>query len=213
MKEKGRESLLEILSCEGLLSEEQIQSIKSKETLQRSKILKSKTHGLRHTLVDQSSISLIDIIESLKITSPNVDGKVITPDIIMMTVAKHINLPFLRIDPLKLDYEIVTQIISRPYAIRHQVVPIALTDNTLTIATADPFDMEAVDWIQRVTGHKVDVVVTTKSDIVKIITEFFGFKSAITSANKEMNVISDLGNLEQYKTEIDNRTRATDQHC
>jgi general secretion pathway protein E len=213
MKEKGRESLLEILSCEGLLSEEQIQSIKSKETLQRSKILKSKTHGLRHTLVDQSSISLIDIIESLKITSPNVDGKVITPDIIMMTVAKHINLPFLRIDPLKLDYEIVTQIISRPYAIRHQVVPIALTDNTLTIATADPFDMEAVDWIQRVTGHKVDVVVTTKSDIVKIITEFFGFKSAITSANKEMNVISDLGNLEQYvKLKSITELEATDQH-
>lgn len=213
MKEKSNKSLLEILSAEGLLNDEQLKLIKSRESLQRSKILKSKTPGVRHTIIDQSLVSLIDIIGSLKLTSPKTNGKTITADIIMMTVAKHLNLSFLKIDPLKLNYEVVTQIISRPYAMRHLIVPIALSDNTLTIATADPLDNEAVDWIERVLGYKVEVVVTTKEDIIKIITEFYGFKSAITLANKEIDTKTDLGNLEQYvKLKSITELEATDQH-
>lgn len=212
MRER-KETLIEILSAEGLLNQEQIELLKSKEALQRSKILKSKTPGMRQNIFDQSAVSLIDIIESLKITSPKSNGKIITAEIIMMTVAKHLMLPFLKIDPLKLDYEIVTQIISRPYAIKHQIVPVALLNNTLTVATADPFDKEAVDWIERGTGYKIEVAVTTKSDIMKIITEFYGFKSAITSAGKDIGTQTDLGNLEQYvKLKSITELEATDQH-
>jgi len=208
-----KETLIEILSAEGLLNQEQVDLLKSKEALQRSKILKSKTPGMRQNIFDQSAVSMIDIIESLKITSPKSSGKIITDEIIMMTVAKHLMLPFLKIDPLKLDYEIVTQIISRPYAIKHQIVPIALLNNTLTVATADPFDKEAVDWIERGTGYKIEVAVTTKSDIMKIITEFYGFKSAITSAGKDFDTETDLGNLEQYvKLKSITELEATDQH-
>lgn len=213
MKEKENGSLLDILTAEGLLTEEQAKLVRSRETLQRSKILKSKTPGIRHTIIDQSIISLIDIIESLKISSPGAEGKMLTADVIMMAVARHLNLPFVRIDPLKLDYETVTGIISRPYAIRHQIVPIALANTALTVATADPFDREAVDWIERVSGYKVDIVVATKEDIMKIITEFFGFKSAITSADKEIGTRTDLGNLEQYiKLKSITELEATDQH-
>jgi general secretion pathway protein E len=212
MRER-KETLIEILSAEGLLNKEQIELLKSKEALQRSKILKSKTPGMRQNIFDQSAVSMIDIIESLKITFPKSSGKIITAEIIMMTVAEHLMLPFLKIDPLKLDYEIVTQIISRPYAIKHQIVPIALSNNILTIATADPFDKEAIDWIERVTGYKVEVAVTTKSDIMKIITEFYGFKSAITSAGKDVDTQTDLGNLEQYvKLKSITELEATDQH-
>ncbi|MFZ5906816.1 MAG: GspE/PulE family protein [Nitrospirota bacterium] len=209
---KENEPLLDILSSEGLLTEEQVQSVRSKATLQRAKLLKSKRPGARHVLADQSIVSLIDIIESLKISSPQ-EGRILTAEGIMMAVARHLNLPFVRIDPLKLDYEIVTRIISRPYAIRHQIVPIALANNVLTVATADPFDREAVDWIERVSGYRVETAVATREDITQIITEFFGFKSAITSADKEIDTKTDLGNLEQYiKLKSITELEATDQH-
>jgi general secretion pathway protein E len=212
MVEKGKAALLDILSAEGLLSDEQIRLIKSKEALQRAKILKTKPQGVRSMIVDQSFVSLVDVIESLKIASPK-DGAPITADVIMTAVAKNLHLPFLKIDPLKLNYEIVTRIMSRPYAIKHQVVPIALSDNTLTVAAADPFDREAADWIERVMGYKVDIVLTTKADILKIITEFYGFKSAITSANKEIDTATDLGNLEQFiKLKSIGELEATDQY-
>jgi len=212
MKERSQESLFDILSAEGLLDEKQIKLIKSKESLQRSKILKSKAPGLRRSYTDHSFVSLIDIIESLKLTSSSTN-KPITADIIMEAVAKHLNLPFMKIDPLKLDVDVVTQIISRPYAIRNQLVPIELSDNTLTVAMADPFETEAIDRIQRITGHGIKLVVTTKLDIMKTITEFYGFKSSITSANKEIDTKTDLSNLEQYiKLKSITELEATDQH-
>ena len=212
MKERGTESLFDILTEEGLLDEEQIKVIKSKESLQRSKILKSKKPGLRRSYSNHSFISLVDVIESLKLTSQR-DNKPITADIIMETVARHLNLPFVKIDPLKLDVDVVTQIISRPYAIKNQLVPIELSDNTLTLATADPFETEAIDRIQTISGYKMKLVVTTKLDIMKTITEFYGFKSSITSAHKEIDTNTDLGNLEQYiKLKSITELQATDQH-
>jgi general secretion pathway protein E len=213
MKEKNKGSLLEILSAEGLLNEEQIQMIQSKETLQRSKILKSKTPNLRHHIAEQSVISLIDVIESLKLTSPKIGNKAITSDVIMEAVARHLDMPFMKIDPLKLDADVVTRIISRPYAVRNQIVPIALSDNTLTVATANPFETEAIDRINRITGYNVKVIVVTKSDINKTITEFYGFKSSIASAQKEIDTKTDLTNLEQYvKLKSLTELEATDQH-
>lgn len=213
MKEKEDDRILEILLTEGLLSKEQIQLIKSKETSQRVKILKSKSSDIRYSIVHQSFVSLIDVIESLKITSTKIGNKILTADIIMETVAGHLNLPFLKIDPLKVDSDIVTKVISRPYAIRHQLVPIDLSGNTLTVATANPFDHEGIDGIKQTTEYKVRVAVTTKTDVFKIITEFYGFKSAIASAEKELDSKTDLGNLEQYvKLKSVTELEATDQH-
>jgi general secretion pathway protein E len=213
MKINEKDRLFDILLGEGVLTQEQIQLIKSKETIQRSKILKTKAQRLRYDIADQSMVSLIDVIESLKLTSTKNADKVITAEIIMEIIAKHFDMPFIKIDPLKLDVDIVTQLISRPYAIRNQLVPIALTDNTLTVATANPFEMEAIDGIGRITGYTIKVVVATKADIMRIITEFYGFKSSIVSAHKEINTKTDLGNLEQYiKLKSIAELEATDQH-
>lgn len=213
MQGNDRERIFEILSAGGLLSEKQVQFIKSKEAAQRAKILKLKSSDIRYKSIHQSSISLIDIIESLQISSPPPDSRVLTAEVMLETISKYLNLPFLKIDPLKLDSDVVTKIISKPYAIRHQLVPIDLSDGTLTVASANPFDRESIDGIERTTGYTVKVGVTTKAEIIKIITEFYGFKSAIAAAYKDLDSKTDLGNLEQYvrlKSVTD--LEATDQH-
>ncbi|MBW2183874.1 MAG: type II/IV secretion system protein, partial [Deltaproteobacteria bacterium] len=57
-------------------------------------------------------------------------------------------------------------------------------------------------------------VVSTKTDILKIITEFYGFKSSIVAAEKELvTPLTDLGNLEQYmKLQSAHEIKSTDQH-
>ena len=213
MQDNGREKVFEILSAEGLLGEEQVQFIKSKETAQRAKILKSKSSDIRYKNIHQSFISLVDVIESLQISSPSPDNRVLTADIMLEAVSKHINLPFVKIDPLKLDSDVVTKVISKPYAVRYQLVPIDLSDGTLTVATSNPFEREGMDGIERTTGYKVKMVVTTKAELIKIITEFYGFKSAIAAAHKDLDTRTDLANLEQYvrlKSVTD--LEATDEH-
>ena len=80
MKENGKEMLLDILTADGLLNAGQVQLIRSKEALLRSKLLKARTQGLRHHAGEPSVVTLIDIIESLKITSPGAEGKLLTAE-------------------------------------------------------------------------------------------------------------------------------------
>jgi general secretion pathway protein E len=213
MQDSVKERMFDILVTVGLLTGDQVQFIRSKEATQRSKILRAKHSDIRHKSIHRSFISLVDIIESLQLPCLLHDGRVLTGEVLMEAVAKHLGLPFMKIDPLKLDSDVVTKVISKPYAVRHQLVPIALTDGVLTIATSNPLDREGVDGIERITGYSVKVIVTTKAEIIKIITEFYGFKSSIAAAHKDINTRTDLGNLEQFvRLKSVSDLEATDQH-
>jgi general secretion pathway protein E len=52
-------------------------------------------------------------------------------------------------------------------------------------------------------------VISTKSDILKIIREFYGFRTSVKAAEKDLSSHIDLGNLEQY---TDVNIRYTDKH-
>lgn len=205
--------MFDIFIAEGLLTGEQVQYIRSKEAAQRSRILKAKSSDIRYKSIHRSFISLIDVIESLQMRSPVHGNRVLTAEMLLETIAKYLGLPFIKVDPLKLDSEVVTKVISKPYAVRHQLVPIELCNNVLTVATSNPLDREGIDGIERITGYSVKVVVATRAEIIKIITEFYGFKSSIAAAHKDLDTRTDLGNLEQFvrlKSVTD--LEATDQH-
>ena len=138
MNEKADKAILEVLSSKGLLSKEQIDSIFLKEDILRARLQKSRTGTIRRGRgkID-SSITIVDIVDSLKFNMPGEGNRYLTEEIIMETVARHLDLPFLRIDPLKLDSDIVTKVISRPYALKHMLLPIDLSNNTLTDAFVD----------------------------------------------------------------------------
>lgn len=214
MRDVDKDRIFKILIEEGLLNDEQAVFIRSKEAVQRAKALKSRSSGIkRYNLLQHSFISFMDVIESLKITPPKAGSKTLTTDVIIEAIARNKKLPFVKLDPLKLDSDIVTRVISRPYAIRHQLVPIGLSDNTLTIATANPLDNEGIYGIEQTTGYKVKIVIASWSDIIKVITEFYGFKSAVAAAQKDLNAKTDLGNLEQFvKLKSITELEATDQH-
>jgi general secretion pathway protein E len=143
---------------------------------------------------------------------PGEPGHSLTEDIITAAVAEHACLPFKKIDPLKLNPDVTTQILSRAFARRTVAVPIERADDRLTLAVADPYNIEVIENIERM-GYKVSRVIASKSDILKIITEFYGFRSSVTAAAKEMSSDVDLGNLEQFvKMKSVSEIEATDKH-
>jgi general secretion pathway protein E len=203
----------EILINAGKLSPEQAREIKIKQDVQRMKVLKARgetVHRGRMHLEDE--VSSIEVAASLNLEIPGMPGLVLTEDMISEEVAKHAGLPFQKIDPLKLNPEIVTQILSRAFARRSISVPISREDDTLTLAVADPYNIEVVENIERM-GYKVKRVVCPKTEILKIITEFYGFRSSVTAAAREMTSEVDLGNLEQFvKMKSVSEIEATDKH-
>src|SRR5512136_33233 len=170
--------LCDILLKKGAISPEQAKEIKLRQDQQRMKILKARGESMqRGRLYLEDEVSAIEVAASLELPAPDAPGKVLTEDMITEIVAQHVGLPFKKIDPLKLNAEVITQILSRAFARKNYAVPIAREDDRLTVAVADPFNLEVVENIARM-GYKVARVLSPKSDIVKIITEFYGFRSS-----------------------------------
>ncbi|MBI5196157.1 MAG: type II/IV secretion system protein [Nitrospirae bacterium] len=213
MDEKTKKTILKILQSAGLLSKKQMDDILSKEDVFRARLLKSKGAVMKRGRGIQPDISIFDIIDSLKLKMPGSDSVYISEETVMKEMARHLNMPFLKIDPLTIDSDAATKIVSRPYAVKHLLLPVKLSGNTLTVATSNPFERDGIDGIKQSKGYDIDVVVSTKSDILRIITEFYGFKSSIAAAHGELSSQIDLGNLEQYvKLKSVSDLGASDQH-
>lgn len=205
--------------CQALLNKNLIESIQAKEILKKKEILKSrleKQRNRKNASGDRniSSVSIIDVIASLNLECPGPVSRVIDEEIIFQALAEEWKIPFKKIDPLKLDLNLVTTTIPRSFAMKHLALPIGIKDGYLTVATPNPFNVEVMEDIARASQLKVKVVVSTKSDIVKLINEFFGFKRSITAAEHQFAGLSvDLGNLEQYvRLKPSDELPSTDQH-
>ena len=210
------ERVCDILLQNKLISPAQKKSIISQEIIQRSKLKRINALKQSGTVsldaIDQD-ITPVDIISSLKLKQEGTKEE-LTEEVIMSAIADDLGLPFKKIDPLELDLDVVTKMIAKPFAKKHLVVPIELVNGELKVAMYNPLNHEALEDIKRVSRVKISPVVSTKTDILKIITEFYGFKSSIVAAEKELvTPLTDLGNLEQYmKLQSAHEIKSTDQH-
>jgi general secretion pathway protein E len=204
--------------CQALLNKSLIESVQAKEILKKKEILKSRLEKQRNRKTASGDrninpVSIVDVIASLNLKCPGPDARVIDEELIFQALAEEWKIPFKKIDPLKLDLNLVTTTIPRSFAMKHLALPIGIKDGYLTVATPNPFNVEVMEDIARASQLKVKVVVSTKSDIVKLINEFFGFKRSITAAEHQFAGLSvDLGNLEQYVRLKSDELPATDQH-
>lgn len=208
--------ICDILLSSNLISAEQKKSVISQESVQRSKLKRIRSIKQNDGFsaeTNEHEITPVDIISSMKIKRLN-NKEELTEEIIMRAIADNLAIPFKKIDPLELNLDVVTRMIAKPFAIKHLMVPIELIDGELKVAMYDPLNHEALEDIKRVSRAKISPVVSTKTDILKIITEFYGFKSSIVAAEKELvSPLADLGNLEQYmKLKPSHEIESTDQH-
>lgn len=185
-----------------VLSEQQQHELLTKEPNLRHRLEKLQKQRNRETgsgEMIRNPVTVIDALLAMNLRRADDPGKVIDEDIIFEALASDWKLPYRKIDPLKLDLNIVTTTIPRNFAMKHLVLPIAVADGCLTVAMANPFNLEIIEDVARVSHMRVKVVVSPKTDIIKIINEFFGFKRSIAAAEDQYTAPTiDLGNLEQY---------------
>ena len=210
------QNLLEIIARVGVLSPEQVREISQRWSAHlRTKSGRRREDGPHDTPAGgRPEPDLLDFIAGQRLRSPKDARRLIGERELYEGIAQGLGLPFQRIDPLRLDMDLVTRTIPRPFAVRHLMVPLALEGDLLTLATADPFNAEGLENIQRSTGFTVRPVVAAKSDITKIITEFYGFKSSVVKAEQGMvPTVGALSSLEQYvRLKSVKEMEATDQH-
>ena len=193
-----REHVCEVLYKKGLLSLEQAHNLTLKDEKDQLRMFTARHQKGQHHL-PHSKPTILDVLVALRLQLPGDTGDMLTEEVIMRTLAEHWGIPFYKIDPLKLNMEVVTSVLPRAFAARYVVMPLTVERNTLTVATADPWNLETLDHISKLTGMEIKTVVSPKSDILKAITEFYGFKMSVNAAERrQLDVQTDLRNLEQY---------------
>ena len=196
------ENVCHILLKKGLISKEQRQEIfKKKDTLKKKleklQVIKDASGGSSSRII--SPVNITDIISFLKLDREDDPNRELDEESIFQTLAEEWKINYKKIDPLKLDLKLVTTTIPRTFAMKHLVLPIAVKDGWLAVATPNPHNLEVMEDISRVSQLKVKPVVSSKSDIIKLIDEFYGFRKSIAAAEEQFSYPSiDLGNLEQY---------------
>ncbi len=209
-------TLIDLLAVDNVIGIDQkkffLQNFNSQQKkLQQRMRLEAKNKGSK-IKAGALNVSIPDVIVSIGAmlgeNAPN-----LTEESVMITIAKYAGLEYKKIDPLKLDVNKITKIFPRAFARNHTVIPVDITNDTVMIAVADPFDMVMLDSLKKVTTLKINMVVSAKTDIMKTITEFYGFRSSVIAAEKELTGSFDIQNLEQYiKIKDVSDIESTDQH-
>jgi len=206
-----------ILVGKGLLSKGQASEVVArgpalKRELEKLRAVTTSTgHGIQRSA---QQVTPVDIIASMNLERADEPEKLLDEDCIYQCLAQFWGVPYRKIDPLKLDLNVVTGTIPQTFAFRHMVVPLEIKDGRLVVATPNPYNMEVLEDIARVTQMKVEAVVTSKSDVTRIIGEFYGFKRSIEAAQNQFSTTTvDIGNLEQLvKLKTIHELPSNDQH-
>jgi general secretion pathway protein E len=113
-------------------------------------------------------------------------------------LAKSSGLPYMRIDPLKIDVTSVTGVMSSAYANRHKILPVEVTDTTVTIATAEPYLHSWENELVHITGLQIKRVIANPVDIPRFLNEFYSVSHSIRRATSESDDdIPGVTNFEQ----------------
>jgi hypothetical protein len=121
-------------------------------------------------------------------------------------LARYSGLRFVKINPLDLDLDVVTTALSGPFARRHGLIAISKNETTLTVAVHDPLAPFPIDDIRSVTGLDVERVVATRNDVEALNRAFYGLKTSLKSAEKQLTsswLSVDLGNQEFLSSETE----------
>jgi len=151
---------------------------------------------------------------AMNLTDASSSGMRIDDFLLARLIAEDAHLKFFKIDPLKLDVEMIESKISRPFARKHRMTPVAVRDGKLIVAVVNPFDTVALDTYQQMVKQDIEIVVSSESDVMGVITEQYGFRASVTKAGRDLGRGAiDLSNLEQYvKLKSGNEIETSDAH-
>lgn len=209
--------ICKILVDQRLISSEQATGILAREASAtaalEAKRAEKRKKNRSETLIE-APISFVDILVAFKISRRDDPDRKLDEDTLYEAISRGLGLVYKKIDPLNLDLNLVTRTIPRSFAMKHLLLPLGMDEGRLVVATSDFFNHEAIDDVERVSDFKVVPVISSKSDIIRLIDEFFGFRHSITAAEHQFTGSGvDLGNLEQYvRLQTMDELPATDQH-
>jgi general secretion pathway protein E len=135
------------------------------------------------------------IVAEQKWRHPN--GKPLSLELLTEWLAKRVGMDYFHIDPLKIDFAAVTEVMSSAYATRFRILPVGVTAKDAIIATAEPGVNDWEKELSQIIKRGIKRVIANPLDIERYQVEFYNLAKSIKGAGKAAAGSSGLSNFEQ----------------
>jgi len=176
--------LLEELHRDGLLDAEEVE--------RGYQMGRRKNQGMLHPLV---------LIANLKPGDRRASARVLSLEDLTSWLAAKAGLPYQRIDPLKLEVKAITSLnLPLAYLKRFNIMPVRVSEETVVMATAEPFVEEWTKELRQVLQKKIERVIVNPLDIQRYRHEFFALAESVRGASDGRDRSSRISDFEQLVT-------------
>jgi len=151
-----------------------------------------KRRGMRmgEVLIETGLVTTEDIEKALseqrqsgtrRIGQVLIDLKLMTEVDVSTTLAKKFELPFVDLEQRPINERAVAEL-PQEFIGKHKVLPIDSDTQSITIAIADPLDIDTIDLVRVYTKKKVSEVVVTESQLLSFIAKYLEMAPSVPSA-------------------------------
>jgi general secretion pathway protein E len=111
--------------------------------------------------------------------------KMMTLEWLVEWLAGKLDVPYMHIDPLKIDLGAVTATMTNAYAERYRILPVAVDRSTLTVATGEPFVRSFADELEKILKLSVRFVFSNPQDVKRYLGEFYNLARSMKKAQDQ----------------------------
>src|SRR5688572_24875593 len=182
---KATERRLSIIELLDWLVEDKMVSTEDAEKLKKERRY---FRGAHHPLT---------LIAEQKLKNAKAPTKLLMLEPLTEWLARRVGMEYRHIDPLKIDFSAVTEVMSSAYATRFRILPVGVSSKEVTIAVCEPYAREWEKEIQRITKLEIKRVIANPQDIERYQVEFYNLAKSVKGATKGTAGTSGLASFEQ----------------
>jgi general secretion pathway protein E len=154
------------------------------------------------------------VVADQKWKDPRQPKKLLHLEALTQWLAEKSGLPYLHIDPFKIDFAAVTRVMSNAYAARYRILPVGINSREATIATCEPYIREWEEPLKQVLRLEISRVIANPLDIQSYLVEFYNLARSVKGATaQDKGAYSEIANFEQLvQLGRSGKLDANDQH-
>ncbi|MCC6535779.1 MAG: type II/IV secretion system protein [Burkholderiales bacterium] len=138
------------------------------------------------------------IVADQKWKDPRNPKKTLHVEVLTQWLADRAKLPYIHIDPFKIEFATVTKVMSNAYATRFKILPIEVSSREVVIATCEPYVREWEPQLEQILRKEIKRVVANPLDITSYIVEFYNLARSVKGATEQdKGAYSEIANFEQ----------------
>ncbi len=140
----------------------------------------------------------LEIIAGKELENRNDAGKLLDLETMTLWLSQRSGQPYVRIDPLSINVNAATEVMSYAFAQRHNILAIEVADDHVVIASAQPhmFQWESM-LTQTLRGRRIRRVVCNPADLNRYQLEFYTIARSAAKAEESGMEVSTITNFEQ----------------